>query len=246
VVCHRFLPILKLGPRSSQLPNRSARAWLIVLIGLVLVGLIMAALLLIYRSAFSSPAWYKTEAVIKSSAMTKKAADSLEQRIADLLSGLSSNGKWEIVITQDEMNGWLLEKEADPNFDIAPDIESPRVRIDSDRIEFACRLLRGERPPVVIDLSIDLYMPEENRLAIRIDSLRIGKLPWPLKSILEEISKTADKWKLKIAWRQSDGNPVAVIELPTTIKKHPIRFSTLQLADRQIYLSGQSGLVPDK
>ena len=246
MVCHRFLPIFKQLPGSNRPTNRSARAWLIVLIGLVLIGLILAALLLIYSSAFSSPAWYKAEAAEKSSATTQKAADSLEQRIADLLSGLSSDGKWEIVVTQDEINGWLLEKEADPNFDIAANIESPRVRIEPDRIEFACRLLRGERPPVVIDLSIDLYMPQENRLAIRIDSLRIGKLPWPLKSILEEISETADNWKLKIAWRQSDGDPVAVIELPTNIKKHPIRFSTLQLADRQIYLSGHGGLVPER
>ncbi len=236
-------------PSRRRRGNREAKGRVVLIVFLailtVLVLLILGAVMA-YRALYRVPHWYSV--VLAESEKTENgpsihaSAEQLERRVADLISGLGSTGPWELVISEKQINGWLFEatQKGEPAL-FPPEIRSPRVHFEPERLVGACEVWGETDSPVVISFEVDLFLTEPNRLAIRIRSLRVGAIPWPLKSAVEGISETARKWELPILWRQTAGDPVAVVQLPGELQKHPIRLTAIQLGQGEIYLAGTSG-----
>ena len=202
-------------PPRRRRGNRAAKGRVVLIVFLailtVLVLLILGAVMA-YRALYRVPHWYSV--VLAESEKTENgpsihaSAEQLERRVADLISGLGSTGPWELVISEKQINGWLFEatQKGEPAL-FPPEIRSPRVHFEPERLVGACEVWGETDSPVVISFEVDLFLTEPNRLAIRIRSLRVGAIPWPLKSAVEGISETARKWELPILWRQTAGDP---------------------------------------
>ncbi len=93
------------------------------------------------------------------------------------------------------------------------DRQSAASTIQDDLVTLACGYKRGDSTTVV-SISLDLYLSAPNVAALRVRSVRAGSLPVPLSSVLEAISAAARNFDLELQWRQSHGDPVALIKLP--------------------------------
>ena len=121
------------------------------------------------------------------------------------------------------------------------DIQEPRVVFQEGKVLIACRL-RTPITTTVLSLVLEPYLTEEpQQIAIRITRLRAGRLPLPMKRTLERVSAAAAQAGLALQWTQDEGDPVAVVRLPTDQGKPPrsVAVESLQVENGQLSVRGR-------
>jgi len=216
--------------------RKNARIWLL------LTGLTLAAILVtagwVYWAVRQVPSWYRAATANDDRQAQHEASDAMEQRIADLVSGLETTGRWEVVFTEAQVNGWLAYGLPTKHPDALPEgFTDPRVRIEPDGISGACRAERGAVSGVV-SLVVDAYLAEPNVVAVRIRRARLGRLPWPLGKVLDGISQSACKAEVPLTWRQTAGDPVAIVHIPEVQGNRRVRIEVVRLGDGKLHLAG--------
>lgn len=202
-----------------------------------LVVLALLALLMLYIAVRHVPGFYR-EAMEIPQGKLEKGSDRMLRQTAALESAANKEEHWEVLVTAEEINGWLavdLEKNH-PNA-LPPTLRDPRVAIDKNGITAACRFERkGTR--TILSLTIAPSIPEPNVVALRIVRARAGLLPMPLEKVFDRISKTARKLQLHLECRSGD-DPVALLSLPDSKDDGRIvRIETIRLGDGEIYIAG--------
>jgi hypothetical protein len=221
--------------------RRYARIWLLAA-GLLVVLLIGAAVW-VYWAARKVPPWYEQSVAASERSAQEKASDEMEQRIAEFVSAFESTGRWKVVITEEQVNGWLAHGLPKKHADALPEgFSQPRVKIESDGVSGACRVERGLISGIV-SLKVDLYMAEPGVVAARIRRARLGQLPWPLDKVLENVSQSARAAEIPLAWHQAEADPVAVVRIPLIEGDKQVRIETLQLADGKVTIAGETRRV---
>jgi hypothetical protein len=211
---------------------------LVLWIGGALLLLVAAALFVGYRAAGRVPEWYQRAADTVEPARQRKASDEMERRVTDLASGVESTGKWKVLFTAEQVNGWLAVALKEKHSDLLPpDLTDPRVAIEPDGITIGGRFRRASIDSVV-SLKVDVFLAEPNVIAARIRNARAGALPWPLGRVLDVISKAARENEVPLHWSQTDGDPVALITIPPVNKKKRVRIEALQLGNGELFVSG--------
>ena len=216
------------------------------LAGLLVLLLILAGgatLFLGYRATQQVPDFYD-EAIRLEPQVQQEAGDALEQHVLQLHNEVRQSGRWEAVFTDQQINGWLAYDlprkftEALP-----PGVSEPRVVIDSSQARIACRY-ESKRFRSVISLDLEIHLTEEpNVLAVRIHQARAGLLPLPLKRFLDEISAKAGTADVVVRWSQVEGDPVALVTVPTRHELYPrreVHLETVELRDGEVYVAGRS------
>lgn len=204
----------------------------------VLLALGVGALVL-YRASQQVPQFYQ-QALDAPPNAEEEASSEMLQLAAALASDVEKEGKWQTVVTAEQINGWLAVDMVRNHGDLLPSsLSDPRVAIEPERMMIACRLDRGGWQ-CVVSLAVDVYLAEPDVVAVRIREARAGALPLPLQDILERISEEADQTDVDVRWRQAEGDPVVEIPIPQPrdTKGRAIRIETLQLAEGKVYLSG--------
>ncbi len=210
-------------------------------VSLLLLGcfavLALLALLMLYIAVRHVPVFYR-EAMEIPRGKLEKGSDRMLRQAAALESAANKEEHWEVLVTAEEINGWLavdLEKNH-PNA-LPATIRDPRVAIDKNGITVACRFEQdGTRS--ILSLTIAPSVPEPNVVALRIVRARVGLLPVPLGKVLDRISKMARKMHLHLECRGGD-DPVALLSLPNSEDGGRIvRIETLRLGDGEIYIAG--------
>ena len=149
-------------------------------------------------------------------------------------------GKWHTRFTAEQINGWLAVDFVKNHLAALPPLFSdPRVAIDSDGIVLACRY-EGGIVSTVLTLTVEPYVPEENVLALRIVRVRAGLVPMPLGKVLDGISDAARRSEWRIEWRQSGGDPVALLSTPPPDNDGDlaVKIETIRLGKGDIFVSG--------
>jgi hypothetical protein len=218
--------------------KRSRIIGLTLLLALLAIG---AATFAVYRALRHVPEFYRE--VLDSPADGQKlASDRMLQLCGALASDLGKSGPWHAVFTAREINGWLAV-DLVQNYPEAlpPEFRDPRVRIEPDRVRLACRFQHGSFFSV-LSLTVEPTVVNPNVLAIRIRSARAGAIPVSLSQFLRAISDAARRAKVKIEWRQADGDPVAILSLtPAGGSDKRVLLETLRLGDGKISLAGRTG-----
>jgi len=217
--------------------RKKLRIALLIFLGVLAV--IAAGLFGLYRASQQVPKFYR-QAITLDPVAQKQASDQMLQQAAALASDLRKEGRWQAVFTAEQINGWLAVDLLENHPGALPrSLRDPRVAIDPDGVTLGCRFQRGNLNSVVT-LTIQPYLPEPNVLALRIHKARAGLLPMPLAEILDRISQTARRMELRLEWRQTDGDPVALISIPPPRDQQGkvVRIETLRFRDGEIYLAG--------
>ncbi|HBO42459.1 MAG TPA: hypothetical protein DD670_00670 [Planctomycetaceae bacterium] len=192
----------------------------------------------LFWAARQVPDWYAEAVAVDDSAAIEKASDQMEQRIAELISAFETTGRWEVLITEEQINGWLSHGLPKKHPDALPNgLTDPRVKIEPDGVTGAGHVELGAAGGVV-SLKVDFYATEEHCLAARIRKARLGRMPWPLNRVLEEISGAAKRSEVPLAWREVEGDPVAVIRIPLVEGDKRVHIETLKLDHGKLLVGG--------
>ncbi|HIQ21656.1 MAG TPA: hypothetical protein EYH34_10540 [Planctomycetes bacterium] len=215
---------------------------LLAAIALGLLALLIAALMVgVYAATQLVPEDY-LQALQADPSRQAAGSDRMLEKATALASELEKEGPWSAIFTAEEINGWLAVDLVENHPDALPSgISDPRVVVRPEQLILFCRYERRDFESV-LSLSVDAYVAEPNVVAFRICKARAGMLPLPLSDVLEELTKTAQRMNLRIRWRQTEGDPVALITLPPRRDEDgkQVQVTELRLGDGKIYLAGST------
>ncbi len=206
----------------------------------VAAGLVVLALLGLYIALRHEPAFY-ARAMQIAPPVLDRGSDRMIRQATALQNATARSGRWQAVITAEEINGWLtVDMMKNHPGTLPPGFSDPRVEIDAKRITVGCRFQQSGVNSV-LSLAVRPYMAEPNILALRIERARAGALPLPLKGILDRVSQAARDMQWQLEWRHTGGDPVAMLTLPDDAESnHIVRIESFQLADGEIRIIGNT------
>ncbi len=215
--------------------SRRLRLLLLIIGGLaVLVVLILLGL---YLAARHEPVFYR-EAMEIEPVVLEKASDRMLQQATALASAVKKEGHWEALFTAEQINGWLaVDMVKNHSNALPPTLRDPRVVIDPKQVTIACRFQQGGAESV-LSLTVEPYVPEPNVVALRIVKARAGLLPLPLRPVTDGLSQAARDMQLRLEWRHTGSDPVAMLSFPSSTDNRLVRIETLRLGDGEIYVAG--------
>lgn len=217
---------------------------LLILVGAGLAILLLLAVVgvfLLRWAAAQEPDFY-VEALDTPPAEQEQASEEMLQRATDLRSAVEKPGRWEAVFSDDQINGWLSVDLVRNHPDALPrGISDPRVAITADAFQAACRFQEGSIQGVV-SLTCDISVPQPNLVAIRIRRVAVGLVPLPMHRVIDAVTQAAGKNNVLLTWERVEGDPVAMITIPPPqdADEKRVTLDTIQLADGEIYLSGET------
>lgn len=193
---------------------RKVFRWAFVSLAL-LIALCVAATWMLYHAARREPKFYKEAMQIEVHRQVE-VGDQFEHEVLELRNDARQVGEWQAVFTAQQINAWLAIDLPEKFPEVLPaGVEDPRVAIEDEVIRVAARYTKDSFESV-ISFALDVRLTEEpNHLAIRIHDVRAGALPVPLTAWLEKLQERSRDTKLNVQWSQSDGDPVAIVEVPS-------------------------------
>lgn len=213
--------------------------WILILTAVAAIGGAAAAGLY-WASQWVPPFYHDALAMHASDA--RHGSDLTIRDATALSNSLRKAGTWQATFAAGELNGWLAVDLPENHPDALPAaFHDLRVAITPRAIVLACRT-RWAHIPMVVWLTLEPYLAEPNVLAIRFRKIRAGRIPLPLKQILEAIDHGIRDTELRIQWRQADGDPVALISWPHPpgSKSPHVQIATLQMGDGTLLLAGST------
>jgi len=175
-------------------------------------------------------------------AEAQKASDEMVRRSLALRNALATQGKWRACFSAEHLNGWFAVDMVQNHPELLPaGWSSPRIQITPGGIVAYGRFQRG-MVDCVVSLYCEVSLVERNLLAVRIHRVRAGALPMPLKEVIDRITQAAVQRQVPLQWRQSGGDPVALIPLDF---RHPetrrqVQVESLRIQEDMICLAGST------
>jgi hypothetical protein len=90
------------------------------------------------------------------------------------------------------------------------------------------------------ELRVWLVPTEVNTLAVEIVQRKAGGLPIAAQSLLSDFKELARAKNLDVTWYRQEGNPVAIIRLPTNRARPNAQLLRFDVVDGQLTIVGQS------
>ncbi|MDG2384312.1 MAG: hypothetical protein P8N76_21765 [Pirellulaceae bacterium] len=196
----------------------------------------------LYLATKSVPEFY-TVALKFDAVSADQAGDELEQQVLELHNELEQGKTWELVVTAEQVNGWLATdlEEKFPDL-LPPEVCQPRVNFLDGETHIACQL-KTPQVDTVLSMALEPYLTKEpNEVAIRVAYVRAGSVPVPLKGLLDKVSAAAIEAHLPLQWSQSKGDPVALLRVPTDRPEleSGIVIERIRVEDGKFYISGKA------
>lgn len=213
-----------------------------LVISIVAAMMILVVLFALYLGLRRQPQWYAETLAASDRRAAETASDRMLQRGADLTSALETKGDWKIVFTQEEINGWLIVDMPKNHPDLLPaELADPRVKIEADGVTAAARY-DGEGISTVVSLKVEVYLSEENVMAVRMRKARAGGLPWSVGRIFDSLCEATARSEVRLVRSQIDADPLALIKIPKVRDRgRAVRVTALRLEEGKIIVAGSTG-----
>ncbi len=178
----------------------------------------------------------------------------LEQRVEQLHAEVAQTGTWSAQFDADQINAWLAAElpKRFPSVQ-AKGLQDPRVMISEGKLTLAARFT-NQRVDAVLSCDLTAQLTDRpNRLAVRIDDLRVGALPLPLSQCKQLIATAAARLHLNVDWDETDDEgTVALVELAErdpaeqeaadpTAHADTFTVELIELREAELFIAGQSG-----
>lgn len=156
---------------------------------------------------------------------------------------LRKPGEWSLLITDEQINGWLAVDLANNHPDFLPEeIQHPRIKIEPQQISLGVMV---ERDPFPVAASIDFSVQVDNRreLAMRVIAARAGTLPWPVDTVMAMLRRAATNQGWTVRETTIDNDPVLMLSPPPPEDgKAEVILETIDLREGEIFLKGKTML----
>jgi hypothetical protein len=205
----------------------------------VVVLLVGGAALWFYLALHHVPRFYEEADKLDSTAR-KGGSDEMLRRTAELASDANRRGRWQVIFTAEQINGWLAVDLVDihPTL-LPPELRDPRVAIHDGQIIIGCRY-EGQ-VSTVASLEADVSLQGPNQIAIRIRRARAGAVPLPLDKFVPQASRALENAGCTVELRQAAADPVLLVTLnPQTRRGRTLVLETLSVREGQIEVAGET------
>ncbi len=197
-----------------------------------------------YRATQHVPEFYVRQLKEEKAAPATRSGDALERQALKLNREIRKSDRWQARFSDDEINAWLAVDLPHKFPSALPrDVQSPRVAIETDMMQVACRV-ESPRISSVVSLGVQPFVTSEsNVIALKIKQLRAGALPLPLAQYLDKITEQCARAGVPLRWSEEEGNPVALVTLPLDPKdfgNRQVRVEEIALEDGALVVSGSS------
>lgn len=174
----------------------------------------------------------------------KKAARQFVQHTLDLVDSLQNSERWSETFEQDQINSWLVEELHNPKYAglVPRSVSEPRVLLREEQILIGFRVSQ-RRWDGVVSLRLRPWVPEPNQLALEVQSVKVGLIPYPLDDVLEDISVQLASEGFRSEWREMDGNDVLVVDLDRGDSETSPVLEAIELDDGAIRISGRGRMT---
>lgn len=167
----------------------------------------------------------------------KTESDDFVRNTLQLTQQVQHADSWGTEFTDTQVNNWLAEEFAHKFSDVLPEgISEPRVQFVDDRLLIGFRYQQGGWNSIV-SIEARPWVPEPNKLAIQINSIRAGSVPVPLEEILEELRQRVETNGWRTEWRTNDGHDVVIVHLSSGKSDEPV-LDAIVVSDRKLRVSG--------
>ncbi|MBI3837106.1 MAG: hypothetical protein HY288_04125 [Planctomycetia bacterium] len=211
-------------------------AGIVAAVAVIVAGV---SLFSVYEASQQVPEFYR-EAISRDPDDQQQARDEFVAHAAALASDLHRAGRWQSLFTVEQINAWLALELAKNYPDLMHgELHDPRIVIRDNEATIACRHGGGEVASV-LSLTVDAYLQEPNVLALRIRRARAGALPVPLGLVLDGISHAARQLNLRLEWRKTHGDPVALITFSKfqVAGSEVLTLQAVELRQGELFLAG--------
>ncbi|SRR6056297_1389046 len=212
-----------------------------------------------FRQSQKIPEFYRQAIAAAPPENLAESSRELEQRVEKLHAEVAQTGTWSAEFDADQINAWLAAElpKRFPSVQ-AKGLQDPRVMISEGKLTLAARF-NNQRIDAVLSCDLTAQLTEQpNRLAVRIDNLRVGALPLPLSQFKQLIAKAASRLRLNVSWEESDDEEtVAIVELADhdsadgdpavheqddpTAQAERFTIELIELREAALVVAGQSG-----
>jgi hypothetical protein len=199
---------------------------------------------LLYREATAVPEFYAQALTRPAPARPpKEAAAELEREVLTVQNHLQQAEPWQLVLKEEDINAWVATELPEKMPRLLPkEVEDPRIVIRDERVYFACRhekALGG-----VLSVVLEPRLTEErNELALRVQSVSLGRLPLPQAQYLEAVTKAAARSNLALRWEEHEGTAVAKVIVPDQyedLRDRVVKIESLEVRDGELVIQGTS------
>lgn len=219
-----------------------SRRSFLVAVGIValLGGGLATALVLLLRY---EPDYYRSAMTTPGERRTKLSQEFLSE-FSEFWSALSGDREWYARFSDEQINSYLEEafRQCGLAEKLLPDrICEPRVIFEQDRMRLAFRY-RGRLINPVVSVSLRIWLPnnETNVLALQLEGINAGLVPFTAQWLLEHISETARQNGIEVQWYRHQGHPVALLRFQADQARPTIQFKGVQFENGAITLHGRS------
>lgn len=231
-----------MGGRNLQ-RERDVRRKILWCLGLIVLGLVGFAGWA-YWASKQIPDFY-AEAVAADLAPPerKQAAKEFVQRTLRIVEDVEHADVWAEEFRQEQINSWLAEELHQKYPELVPaNVSDPRIGLHDGALSLGFRY-EDETWGGIVSIRVRPFVPEPNRLAIEVVSIRAGLVPVPLDELLKEIAKEVELEGLPVAWSRRNGHDVAIVTLDPG-KDGPV-LERIEVEDGVIRASGKGrGMSP--
>ncbi len=175
-----------------------------------LLALLVAGLFLSLRY---QPTFYKTALAERvSPEVRREQAKVFVQTTLQLVDEIRNEDLWSHEFSEETVNGWLAEELPLQYSEwLPPEVAAPRVKFEQGMILLAFQVRHGMWKGVV-SAKVRPWVAGPNRLALEIESARIGLIPVPVDELLGDFVKNINNAGCRTQWRNSGKQDVLIVE----------------------------------
>lgn len=157
-----------------------------------------------------------------------------------LRNDIENEPRWEARFSDEEVNAWVAE-ELLATFaeQVPPEVHDPRVLFEDGKATIVFELKRG-LIRTVITVVCRARVPQDNVLALTLEKINAGILPFPAEQLTEPITQHAKANGLDITWGKDGRAPVAYLRYTTDPERADVVLEKVQFIDGELLMSGRS------
>ncbi len=175
-----------------------------------------------------------------------KASQEFLTEITPILAALMGGEErgWHGRFTDRQVNGYFAEGFIRQGFDKSlrdRGFSEPRIVFEEDRIRLAVRYKKGF-VNTVITMCLRVWVPasEPNALAIQLECLKSGLVPFSAQWLLEQAVEPVRQHGNEVTWYRHQGLPVALVRFQADRPRPSLQLKSIQIEQGVLTVNGQS------
>jgi hypothetical protein len=165
-------------------------------------------------------------------------------KLSDLLSEMNGTAPWWQTFTDEQVNSYLNEGFIHQGLGerLLPEgIREPRVFFEPDRMRLSFRY-RSRFISTIVSVTLRIWLPknEPNVVAVCLERIQAGLVPYSAHWLLEHIAETARQNGIEVTWYRHEGYPVALLRFQADQPRPTLQLTAVRFQQGSITIHGQS------